>query len=561
MKDIHLSGSEYNFDDKKNISAAQYRGGSGLKNIENLFGDGKVNLKDGIDNKKAEYIFLELENDGIISDEDKEITEKEMKQFLKNHGQKTDKNAVYRMGTVINSITKFFAATKDGTIGRTEQQSTGDCWLLSGVNGLSYTEKGAQIIKEALEHNTENNGEKGTTVHLKGLNKDYFVSDSELEDVKNSSKMSLKYSKGDDDMIILEMAVEKARNEIANGDINFSDEGSFIFGTSDIYSQNATSYLSIRSGLTLESMYYLTGKAGESASDKDDMNNLLDNFMENNNKDYVLTASINSGGARKGVARAIPAKDGSTTVNLAGGHAYSIKSADKDTVTVINPHDSGDEVVLTREDFLEIFNRIYSLDLSDNNPEQDLTIKTTAETKKNTNGTTTKTIKDEDGNIIGKYLFDKDNNKISYETEDDIKTSVHFHPEDEIGGSIKRQRDSSDNKTEFTKTRYDKSRKIQEKMWSVTINNDDGTKTKKETIENSEGTYVKNKIFDKNNKIKEMSMDSDGDGKIDYIEKYKRNKDGSYKKKVDGDGDGKIDYVEYYNKDNELIKTKYMNNK
>ena len=44
----------------------------------------------------------------------------------------------------------FDEDTKDGEIGDTEQNSTGNCWLLSGANALSYTEEGQEIINELI---------------------------------------------------------------------------------------------------------------------------------------------------------------------------------------------------------------------------------------------------------------------------------------------------------------------------------------------------------------------------------------------------------------------------
>ena len=73
--------------------------------------------------------------------------------------------------------------TQDGVITGTYQQGTGDCWLLAGVNALSYTEEGRRIIKEALDY--QDNGD--TVVHLKGAG-DYTVTKAEIEAIKKQQK-------------------------------------------------------------------------------------------------------------------------------------------------------------------------------------------------------------------------------------------------------------------------------------------------------------------------------------------------------------------------------------
>ena len=102
----------------------------------------------------------------------------------------------------------FDGKSKDQTIKETQQHETGDCWLLSAVNALSYTEKGREAIKNALDYK-----EGYTLVNLKGYGI-VRVDDKEVQTTKGCNQ----YSSGDDDMIILELAVEKVRDEIARGE-------------------------------------------------------------------------------------------------------------------------------------------------------------------------------------------------------------------------------------------------------------------------------------------------------------------------------------------------------
>ncbi len=51
-------------------------------------------------------------------------------------------------------------STRNGSIENTTQ---GDCWLLSAINALSYTEDGAEIIGNLIEYD-----EDGITINLEG---------------------------------------------------------------------------------------------------------------------------------------------------------------------------------------------------------------------------------------------------------------------------------------------------------------------------------------------------------------------------------------------------------
>ena len=92
----------------------------------------------------------------------------------------------------------FEPKTKDYTIGNTKQSDTGNCWILSGITALSYSEEGRKIIKNSLEY------KKGYTI-VHTICGDYVVLDSEVLLTKADSQ----YSNGDDDMIIFELAFEK----------------------------------------------------------------------------------------------------------------------------------------------------------------------------------------------------------------------------------------------------------------------------------------------------------------------------------------------------------------
>ncbi|MBQ8475891.1 hypothetical protein IJ531_02400, partial [bacterium] len=244
--------------------------------------------------------------------------------------------------------------TKDGKIGETNQRSTGDCWLLSGVNALSYTEAGRQAIKEALDY--QPNGD--TIVHLKGVG-DYTITNAELEQIKAQQESGNgKYSTGDDDMLILELAVEKVFEDMAKRNFIFSQDAPSEYESS--YALNGdlnTNGTTINGGSSTELMYLLTGKKTEFLKTKDDMRKALDEF---DGKNTALGASIGS------VSPAIKDINGQT-ITLPGNHAYAIKNVEGDKVTIVNPWDSSKEIVISKETFLETFSGMSKCDMSNKN--------------------------------------------------------------------------------------------------------------------------------------------------------------------------------------------------
>lgn len=93
---------------------------------------------------------------------------------------------------------------QDGIIGDFQQGDAGDCWFLAEIKFVSNTPEGAEIIKNSIKNN--NNGT--FTVTFKGApNKNYPVTEKEIRKSKD------KFSDGDKDVRILEIAADKWRLE------------------------------------------------------------------------------------------------------------------------------------------------------------------------------------------------------------------------------------------------------------------------------------------------------------------------------------------------------------
>lgn len=99
----------------------------------------------------------------------------------------------------------------NGEIENSEQGELGDCFFLAQINALANTEFGKTMIKNSIVDN--NNGT--FTVKLKGANEEYTISKQEILYAKTlKSDGESTYSKGDDDMVLLELAFEQHFNHI-----------------------------------------------------------------------------------------------------------------------------------------------------------------------------------------------------------------------------------------------------------------------------------------------------------------------------------------------------------
>ena len=126
------------------------------------------------------------ESISIFSDSSKKLS-KEEKKALKQ-AEKEERNRIKN--------------NPDGIIqGGRQGSSAGDCWLLAQMNSMSKTDWGKEALKNAITKDANGN----FTLHFKGANKDITVT---LDEFKKGQKNS-KFSSGDADALLLEIAVEK----------------------------------------------------------------------------------------------------------------------------------------------------------------------------------------------------------------------------------------------------------------------------------------------------------------------------------------------------------------
>ncbi len=235
----------------------------------------------------------------------------------------------------------------DGKIGNTSQEDINDCWVLAGVTSLSYSEKGQEILNKAVTHNDDGS----VTVKLVGGGKEYRFSAEEiaLNQYEDGEK---KYSSGDTDMNILEMAFARYRKE----NVQNKEASIYPFDRAHNKSIGTTETDPLNNGMTDEAVYLLTGTKAEYWLDPRIINldkkgnNLLTKF-QNNPENYAAVCSFKAD------------DESITDGTIVDKHVYTIKSVDDDNVYVVNPWDTSKTITYPREQFMKNVNDISMTDL------------------------------------------------------------------------------------------------------------------------------------------------------------------------------------------------------
>lgn len=202
------------------------------------------------------------------------------------------------------------------------QGNAGDCWLISGILSLSYTDEGKDLIQDAISKNPDGS----YNVTFKGVDKTYTISNDELVRANKSSFLNgvgladSKYSTGDDDMLLIELAMEKLVQE---GDIPIETiEG--ITGGSAYYLYQL---------FTKNDVEYALG------DDENEVKYLIDYYYQNQDT-AAATLGVGDGFA-----------------GLEDDHAYAVKSVNQNYMELVNPWDTTENIKVSIKDLADNFGK------------------------------------------------------------------------------------------------------------------------------------------------------------------------------------------------------------
>ena len=296
------------------------------------------------------------------------------------------------------------------------QQGTGDCYLIATLIAMSGSDAGDKLIQDAISHNEQDHT---YTVTFKGVGQSYTFTAQEIADAESKTHVKQGsgvtgdgkgwYSKGDDDVMLIEMAFEQFRKECNDGKFDNMNWPDFVTSTGK-YDGTDQDVSPLHSGTMTQFLYVMTGLETTVASGKEAVHNFLDEAKDmGDNNSYAIYASVsamngyeesedgkyylddkgkfhtvfkdtvlpegatryNFVGAGKrnldiwleGVGDS-EGKSISISKNMPGNHAIVVTGATDETVTIINPWDSGKEITVRREDFEGYVTDIKYADLS-----------------------------------------------------------------------------------------------------------------------------------------------------------------------------------------------------
>lgn len=234
------------------------------------------------------------------------------------------KNASANTNFDINGMIEAFA-----------QGQIGDCWLLSSLQALSNSEEGRKMLQDAVKVN-----EDGTyTVKFDGVDWEQTFTDADLRTARNSGV----YSSGDDDALLMEVAVQRFLEQARNGQVKLSDTTSQVIDSTVSIGDNP-----LDGGTSVAVLaHLLTGSTNsDSAYNSVEANELLNKLQNNDNA--VATLSFRPDD--NGILNTLNAGSVTTGANADSGHLWSVKSVNGDKVTLINPWNSSQEIVTTRSE-------------------------------------------------------------------------------------------------------------------------------------------------------------------------------------------------------------------
>lgn len=296
-----------------------------------------------------------------LSQNKSNLSESIVTKNLKKKGE-DGKNAIIPTGKAvnrsffrfINNIGKVISTNKDypidGMINQEIHQGTEkDCWLISAINAMSYTDRGRELLKEAISISADNT----VAVTLKGTGETYKFT---AEEVLSRSK---DLSTGDLDARVLEMAVEKHRLKLLDNkrsDINYKNLSDWSYKLSKL----ATKKDPLNTGSGIEAFSLLSGSNADffavnsNSKDYKEKFEIYLNMIEHNPNYFVSFVTF-----RNNFTVNI---DSAMNKLLRTNHLYAIKKVNDKDVILINPNNSMQEIVLSK---VQLMNSLQQLQIGE----------------------------------------------------------------------------------------------------------------------------------------------------------------------------------------------------
>ena len=235
-----------------------------------------------------------------------------------------------------------------------------DCWLIAGVLALNNTTNGKQILKNSISVNQDGS----VTVKFAGVNAEYRISYEEMKLYDNEASFATKtvvaYSVGDNDLLAIELAVKKLKNDIDNGKVVLDVDA-------NSYEGNRANTLD--GGYAQQLLYFLTGNTS-STKTVDIPSNASDSTVKSTLSKGLTSSEVNAflnsqNGSNSALTfsmyysdKSAKCTDGSTfSVKLGdSGHTYAITNVDKNkrTVTFVDPSNSTKSYTMTWSEFAKM---------------------------------------------------------------------------------------------------------------------------------------------------------------------------------------------------------------
>ncbi len=257
----------------------------------------------------------------------------------------------------------------DGYIGDFKQGGIGDCWMLSGLKAMACTPGGIAAIKQAITKNADGS----ITVNFKGVNGSYKITKEEFNKALNDVTISpdgvkeYRYSTGDADALIFELAVEKYRKDLLADKYKDANIPNYAKIVMDKQSP-------LDGGVSSQLFYMLTGKEACTITFNDitspDGKNVILKNNQSQFEEFFDKYSINP----KKYAVGTHVKKGEDVsvfdvtgkiIKLTPEHQYAIEGVLSNNFILSNPHDSAKKIILSKDEFMKAFSGVEYVNLKD----------------------------------------------------------------------------------------------------------------------------------------------------------------------------------------------------